>query len=63
MSGRTDDGQLTGDVRPAQTDVIWMSDSTAEYAKYVTIIHSEEISVQQQLGRNMLEFVFPSESQ
>jgi len=39
VSGRSDDGQLTGDARPAQTDVIWMSDSTAEYAKYATIIY------------------------
>ena len=33
VSGRPGDRQLTDDVRPLQAEVVWMSDSAAEYAK------------------------------
>ena len=38
VSGRTEDWQMTDDVRPSQPDVVWMSESAAEYAKYATVI-------------------------
>jgi len=34
ISGRTDDWRQTDDKRPLQSEVILMSDSAAEYAKY-----------------------------
>ena len=38
LSGRSNDWQLTDNVQPLQSEVIWMSDSAADYAKYATVI-------------------------
>ena len=38
VSGHNDDWQLTTDVRPPQSEAVWMSDAAAEYAKYATNI-------------------------